>query len=106
MLGLFLPPRLVESRVVIRGIVSDNHHPSPGATAGLAELAEKLKKAKPIEFAGLRAKHKAPLPQAHGSKIPYPFASRSMQVPAESTSGSYAQLLMSLCLVAKSSPTF
>ena len=79
MLGLFLPPRLVESRVVIRGIVRDYHHSSPGATAGLAELAEKLKKAKPIEFAGLRAKHKTPIAQTHGSEIPYASASRSMQ---------------------------
>ena len=78
MVGLPRPPGLVESGVVIGGIVSDDDYPSSGATTGLAELAKELKKAGPVEFARLRAKNKAPIPQAHGSEISNTLARRSM----------------------------
>ena len=77
--GVFFPPRLVESRVVIRGIVGNDHHPSPGPTTGWAELLEKLKEVRPIEFAGLQTEYKTPIPQAHGPKIPHTLAGRGME---------------------------
>ncbi len=77
--GVLFPPRLVESRVVIRSIVGNDHNPSPAPTTGGAELLEKLKEARPIEFAGLQAEHKTPIPQAHGPEIPHTLAGRGME---------------------------
>ena len=78
MVGLPFPPGLVESGGVIGGMVRDDDYPSSGATTGLAELAKELKKAGPVAFARLRAKYKAPIPQAHGSEIPNTLARPSM----------------------------
>jgi len=77
--GVLFPPRLVESRVVIRGIVGNDHNPSPGPTTDWAELLEKLKEARPIEFAGLPTEHKTPIPQAHCPEIPHTLAGWGMQ---------------------------
>jgi len=65
--------------VVIRSIVGNDHNPSPAPTTGGAELLEKLKEARPIEFAGLQAEHKTPIPQAHGPEISHTLAGRGME---------------------------
>ncbi len=78
-MGVLFPPRSVQAGVVITGIVGDDHNPSPGSAAGGAELLEELKEAGPIEFAGFQTEHKAPIPQAHGSEIPYTLAGGGVQ---------------------------
>jgi hypothetical protein len=76
---VLFPPRSVQARVVITGIVGDDHNPSPGPAAGGAELLEELKKAGPIEFAGLQTEHKAPVPQAHRPEIAHTLAGGGVQ---------------------------
>jgi hypothetical protein len=66
--GRVVPASVVQAGVAIMGIVGNDHNPSPGSAAGGAEFLEELKEAGPIEFAGFQTEHKAPIPQAHGSR--------------------------------------
>src|SRR6266481_7591281 len=68
--GVLFPPRFVESRVVIRGVVGNDHNPSPGPTTGGAKLLEKLKEAGPIKFAVSRLNTNRPSRKRTAPKYP------------------------------------
>lgn len=78
-IGVLVPPRLVEDRVMISGVVgNDDDAPATPGTAD-AEVLQKDLKALGIEAMRLPAKHHLAIPQTNGPKVADAATGRMVQ---------------------------
>jgi hypothetical protein len=79
LLRLLFPPVSVEFRVVIAGVIRDDHNTSATFRAGPTEMLEERMECHRIKSLCFSMKNKFSIPQTDGAKISDAFARRVMQ---------------------------
>jgi hypothetical protein len=77
--GMFFSPGLVETGMMVFGVISDHHHAAAGSDAAAAKGPHEREEGEAIEFSGLAAEEKLPVPKPHCGKISHAVPRGSVQ---------------------------
>jgi hypothetical protein len=77
--GLFLAPPLMGSRMMVGGVIRNDHYAFTGKPTGLTQLLQERKKTVAVEFLRFQAKHKASIAETYRPEITHAFACGSVE---------------------------